>query len=426
MSLSTIVAWEAMFQPAAGAPIRLRLMSLLAWLATCALTTGCLGPEAVRRTRMRYNEALRVTNDEQLLLNIVRLRYAESAIFLDLPSITSQFEATATSGFSGGLDGQGPGPTRLGTAELLLRDAPTLSYHPRDRDGIGRSLVTPLTAELLRVLSSGADTARFLLVAVNDINDISNASLATSLAPRWPDDNTRFRHGIELFNTLQQRGAIELSIASFDTDTLTQLPLANVRGRDAIEAVQAGYVFRTESGQAVLRKREKTVVLKVRPDAVDSFEMRELAATFGLTPGQRLYKLKSELADEEQEDEIPNALGEDTILLNMRSILQMMVFLSKGVCVPEEHLANGTVPTTPGPGGLPYDWTRVTAGTFAVRSHKHKPHDAYVAVRYRGYWFSIAATDVDSRAVLALFQVLLALQESERESLGPLLTLPIN
>ena len=60
------------------------------------------GARRVRFTRIRYNEVVRDTNDQQLLLNIVRLRYADSPVFIDLPAITSQFELAA-----GGSD---PGP----------------------------------------------------------------------------------------------------------------------------------------------------------------------------------------------------------------------------------------------------------------------------------------------------------------------------
>src|SRR4051794_101213 len=48
--------------------------------AACLATAGCLGPAAVRSSRLRYNESIRATNDEQLLLNLVRLRYADSPI----------------------------------------------------------------------------------------------------------------------------------------------------------------------------------------------------------------------------------------------------------------------------------------------------------------------------------------------------------
>ncbi len=105
-------------------PIRPGLMPRLALLAACLASVGCVGPAAVRSSRLKYNEAIRVTNDEQILTNLVRLRYADSPVFIDLPNITSQFEIAA-----GGSD---PGPsgsqTNFGIAGITGRDAPTLSY----------------------------------------------------------------------------------------------------------------------------------------------------------------------------------------------------------------------------------------------------------------------------------------------------------
>jgi hypothetical protein len=62
---------------------------------------------------------------------------------------------------------------------------------------------------------------------------------------------------------------------------------------------------------------------------------------------------------------------------------------------------------------------------FCVHAQRHRPRDAEVAVRYRGYWFYIAPDDVNSRAVMAIFEILFAVQESEGKPLGPLLTLPL-
>jgi hypothetical protein len=104
----------------------------------------------------------------------------------------------------------------------------------------------------------------------------------------------------------------------------------------------------------------------------------------------------------------------------------MMSFLSKGVVVPPEHVATRIVPTTAIPGGPVHDWTQVTSGFFRVCSGPKRPKRAEVAVHYRGYWFWIAESDVQSRATLAMLEILLSLQESERSQLGPLLTLPIN
>src|SRR3954447_12167569 len=98
----------------------------------CLGLTGCVGPKAVRYTRLKYNEVIRDTNDEQLLLNIVRLRYADSPVFIDLPSITSQFEVSGRGTYNGGYGNQFRGRTSLGSGELGMRDTPTLSYHPRE------------------------------------------------------------------------------------------------------------------------------------------------------------------------------------------------------------------------------------------------------------------------------------------------------
>src|SRR5580658_1906140 len=101
--------------------------------AMWAGVSGCLGPKAVRYTRLRYNEVVRDTNDEQLLMNIVRLRYADSPVFIDLPNITSQFEMSGGTGYLGGYGNQFKGgTTSLGNGSLSLRDTPTLSYHPRE------------------------------------------------------------------------------------------------------------------------------------------------------------------------------------------------------------------------------------------------------------------------------------------------------
>jgi hypothetical protein len=126
---------------------------------------GCVGPASIKGSRLRYNEAYRQTNDEEILLKIVRLRYGDSPVFIDLPNITSQFQASATGGGTGGFDGAGPGRTNLGTGELFLKDAPTPSYTPRSGQQIGKRLMAPLALELVRSISPGGDLAMFLLAA---------------------------------------------------------------------------------------------------------------------------------------------------------------------------------------------------------------------------------------------------------------------
>src|SRR5262245_44743859 len=141
---------------------------LVVILSACAGVSGCVGPKAVSYTRLRYNEVVRDTNDEQLLINIVRLRYADSPVFIDLPNITSQFEVASRSNYLGGYGNQTPGRSSLGFGELFLRDAPTLTYHPREGREIAKSLLTPLATDLLIVVNAGANLEQLLLCSMND------------------------------------------------------------------------------------------------------------------------------------------------------------------------------------------------------------------------------------------------------------------
>lgn len=387
----------------------------------CAAAGGCVGPAAIRSTRMRYNEVVRSTNDEQLLVNIVRLRYADSPVFIDLPTITSQFEAAA----GGSYPGKAGNQTNFGVAGLTARDTPTLSYHPREGREIAKALLTPLSADLFSIINAGADVQQLLLLTINDINDVPNAPRATVMTPRTPDDNAEFRRGLGVIAALQERDAIELAIATTETadGASDPIPTGAIQGGDLLGAAKDGYVYRARGGDRVaLLRRERGLVLHVRPRFVGSPEMLAMARVFRVTPGLRQYRIRSELADEGDAGPRP---FEDTIYLNMRSIMQVMIFMSKGVCVPAEHVATGEAPSTPGPGGRPYDWTRVTAGRFFVQSGPRRPKDAEVAVKYRGSWFWIARDDVHSRAALAILEVLFALQESEDKAPSPLLTLPL-
>jgi hypothetical protein len=392
---------------------------------------GCLGPTAVSMTRTRYNEVYRRTNDEQLLLNIVRLRYADSPIFIDLPNITSQFEASAQANYSYGLNGAGPGLNNLGFGELFVRDTPTLSYHPRSGREIAKALLSPLSAELFSVVNAGANIEQFMVMAINDINDVPNAARSIAMIPTGPDDNILFRRGVRLLAALEQRGAVELTVRRLeDTDTVSDpIPVERVRGGDLVAATKEEYVFRREgSEQMTVRKQEKTLVLHIRDQDRNAPEALEMARIFRVVPGLTIYKIKSELTGEHPQRK-PGVSEErdvgDTVYVNMRSMLQMAAFLSKGVRIPPEHVQRGIAPMTPMGSGQLYDWTNVTAGIFCVQVQPHKPKGAEVAVKYRDHWFYIAPDDVQSRAALAIFEILFAVQESEGAPSGPVLTLPV-
>jgi hypothetical protein len=64
-----------------------------AWIALllAVSASGCLGPTSIRQTRQRHNEVIQRTNQEELLLNLVRLRYNEHPSFLPVSGLNSWF-----------------------------------------------------------------------------------------------------------------------------------------------------------------------------------------------------------------------------------------------------------------------------------------------------------------------------------------------
>ena len=75
------------------------------------LMTGCTGIGAARieGDRGNYNQAIQQTNDEQLLLNLVRLKYRDTPFFMEVSNVASQFIFSAGADASSGITEGGAG-----------------------------------------------------------------------------------------------------------------------------------------------------------------------------------------------------------------------------------------------------------------------------------------------------------------------------
>ena len=82
---------------------------------------------AVRVQRVDYNAALQETSDQQILLNIVKLRYSQTPSFLEVTGRVTQLrlevggQAEATAGAAPGL---------TAGATVVYADHPTITYLP--------------------------------------------------------------------------------------------------------------------------------------------------------------------------------------------------------------------------------------------------------------------------------------------------------
>jgi hypothetical protein len=205
------------------------------------------------------------------------------------------------------------------------------------------------------------------------------------------------------------------------------LPAESINASAAVDAAKNGLEYRPQAdGSWILTRKERALVLEVNPMAIDHPVIVELAELLNLQRGQRRYEIvvASDVADPLRFPNPPSA----ELLLTPRSTAQVYYYLANGIQIPSEHLAAGIVRTAMAPDGSPFDGRAVTAGLFTVSTCKgHKPPPtAYVAVRYRGYWYYIDDRDQATKTTFALTLELSRLDFGLQDATsGPFLTLPV-
>ena len=135
------------FQHAHLRVVRARIRTLGLRLR-CRLRPGhgmlVIGPRSLQQSRMQYNEVVKTTSEEELLLNIVRLRYTDTPSSLQVSNIAAQFELLNSLGITPFFAASGAEPNRsftslLPQASIAGADRPTFSLTPLDESEFARS-----------------------------------------------------------------------------------------------------------------------------------------------------------------------------------------------------------------------------------------------------------------------------------------------
>lgn len=393
---------------------------------------GCVfGPAALTESRMRYNEAIRRTSNEQLLLNLVRLRYRDVPFVLDVGSVSAQFEFRQSADVSGTLnENVGPNPSNPDSLDLgggiSFADRPTVTFSPVQGQEFVRQLMTPLSIDTLLLLQrSGWSLERVLRLCVQNINGVDNATRASGPTPPDVPPYEDFLRVTELIRTLQLRRQIAFGYRTEEADLSDPLSTTQVTGEDLILAAKEGYTFRRtpQGGAFVLRGVKQTLELRIARAARKTPEAAELLDRLSLAPGSDRYPI--EFIGTDVIDREPNPPGFKRILLGTRALLGMFFYLSQGIEIPESHREDGLVTITRTEAGDVFDWKNVTGDLLQVHSQRTPPRNAAVSVRYRGYWFYIDDTDLNSKSTFTLLAQLASLQAGVEAKAGPLLTIPI-
>ncbi|WAS93552.1 hypothetical protein [Nannocystis punicea] len=351
-----------------------RAAALLVLVAATACTT--VGPRALRFSRGTYNTAIQQTNSEQLLLNLVRLRYRDAPLFLEVTSISSSLSLELGAGLGGSV-GSNNNSVAPGSAVTFI-DRPTISYAPLQGSRFGKQFLSPVElSDILLLYHAGWAIDRIFRVFVQKLGPLQNAPRASGPTPPNAPEFESFFTATDLMRSLWLDGMVDVNYqSSVAGDSLT---------------------------------------LTLTSRTADEPRIAHLCALLGLPgPIQRITLTESPRPDE---------VG--AVQMVTRSLLGGMYYVSHGVEVPPEDYAVGRVPTTRDGDGDLFDWARLTGTLMRIRHSRREPSGAYVSVFYRGLWFWIADNDLESKSTFSFITQVLEMQSGEIKSAAPVLTLPI-
>lgn len=337
------------------------------------LAVGCvhLGPRTVPRDRFDFGTAIAESWKQQTLLGIVKLRYLDVPVFLDVGQVVSSYELETGVELSGQLAPVNRGDTfgSLG-GHSVFTDRPTITYTPLTGTKFLRGLITPIPiASILRTVQTGYAADFVLGWTVESLNGLRNRSTVAG-STREPDPN--LVHALRLMREIQAGGGITLGIEE--------------RPGQA-ETVVA--VFHADP---------------LPPEVADA--SAELRRVLGLPSAPRRFTIVG----------TPGRGANGELAMQPRSLLQIMQSVAAFVDVPAEHLAqHWAVPGVPAGDSEP---------EARIHSSRRKPADAYAAVRYQGHWFWIDQGDWRTKRVVDLVILLFTLADTRGDEHLPVLTIP--
>jgi hypothetical protein len=391
------------------------------------LTVGCqMGPGRLKVASSHYSDALRIAESEQLLVNLVRLRYRDLPVFLAVTSLSTQFELESAFGVNGTVVSGGSNSVGIGGG-VVFSERPTITFAKKGGEKFLKRMLHPIDVAVISLVAeSGWRGDRLLSLTVEKINGVPNAPRASGPTPPHAPAYEDFSESLALLTRLARKGLIDFEYETQRERHSAPLAASQVDGEATVGAITAGVEFEAlPDGRVQVASEKRVLVMRFRAGAARSADAARLRELLRLEPGPLRFELVA------LEDSDFNALEADTrsteLALDTRSVIGMFYFAANAVEVPEAHSEAGYATVTVDAAGEPFDWSRVLGKFFRVHSSDRlrRPSDAAVAVRYRGHWFYIADDDGSSKATLSLLSQLYTLQAGEVIEEKPVLTLPV-
>jgi hypothetical protein len=359
---------------------------------------GCssIGPATIKRDRTDYSSAMANSWKEMQLLNIVKYRYFDPPVFLDVPSVVSQQELDARTraeaqGFNQQLTNvSGTQDFAFLRAEGRYTDRPTISYTPITGQQLVDLLLRPTPpATVFATINAGYPADFIMERTVKSINDLYNYSLIATRGGR-PED-PRFREVIEAIGRLQRAGAIAARTTQGDGESP-----ATTLGRES-----------TATGPTESKALVTTLYFRRHASPAAERNIHLVKSLLGLDPRRDEFTVTG------GPRHTPEQIAVDT-----RSLQEILEELAAGVDVPPADVAAGRATGVPAVAESPN-----SPPLIHIYSGPEPPDDAYSAVSYQHQWFWIDNDDLRSKLDFIFLMVFSELSQSRSIPQIPLVTI---
>lgn len=352
----------------------------LAIVSLCAIDCtlcgcGSIGSRSVAPDRFDYTEALSSSWKQQMLINMVKVRYGDTPVFLDVASVINQYSVETQVDFRwtwmDPVVSLGNSQSAGGTAKY--GDRPTITYAPLMGERFARSLMKPLPPPaVLSMIEAGYPIDVIFRACVHSINGIRNR-YGGSGRPRPADPD--FYPVLERMRQLQLSGAVALRFMKTGETEGVVMTLRNRKDPTI------------EENSLFVRK-----ALGLDPSA------QELRVTYGSI-----------------------AMDNKELAILTRSMLEIIVDLASYIDVPAEHVQDKRVNPTMATETVN---DKPIPPLIRIHSSRQKPDDAFVAVPYRNYWYWIDEHDLPSKRLFSFLIFVFSLTETGGKDNTPIVTIP--
>ncbi len=345
---------------------------LVAIVAVCAMLAGCssYGPKSMNRDQLDYGYSIGENWKSQMLANIVKIRFIDMPVFVDVGTIVSGYSLeTSVNGRLGWGDSFTGGSTQGLGAQGKFTDRPTITYMPKTGNDYLRSILEPVSPKsLLALIQAGYSSELLFTWAVEAINGVHNWS-ATARNKRSADPE--FFEFVELMQELQYLGAVGFELK---TNPDSKQDIIFVLNKEGLS-------------ESTLQKSRRT------------------AEILSLEPGRDRYRVIY----------APFRSDPGTLSIQTRSVLQMMAAMAGFIDVPAEQ----TSFAAPG-----HDVSQASKRPFQVLSGPERPKQSFTQVKYNDYWYWIENSDLTSKRVFSLMLFISTLTNQAQDRNAPVLTIP--